>query len=41
LPVGVDFIARPLDEAMLFRIAAAFEAPPGVETRRRNLSFRE
>jgi Asp-tRNA(Asn)/Glu-tRNA(Gln) amidotransferase A subunit family amidase len=26
LPVGVDFIARPFDEAMLFRIAAAFEA---------------
>jgi amidase len=26
LPVGVDFIARPFDEAMLFRIASAFEA---------------
>jgi amidase len=26
LPVGVDFIARPFDEALLFRIAAAFEA---------------
>ncbi len=26
LPVGVDFIARPFDEAMLFRIAAAYEA---------------
>jgi amidase len=26
LPVGVDFIARPLDEAMLLRIASAFEA---------------
>ena len=25
LPVGVDFIARPFDEAMLFRIASAFE----------------
>jgi amidase len=26
LPVGVDFIARPFNEAMLFRIASAFEA---------------
>jgi Asp-tRNA(Asn)/Glu-tRNA(Gln) amidotransferase A subunit family amidase len=26
LPVGVDFIAHPFDEAMLFRIASAFEA---------------
>jgi Asp-tRNA(Asn)/Glu-tRNA(Gln) amidotransferase A subunit family amidase len=26
LPVGVDFIARPFDEAMLVRIASAFEA---------------
>jgi len=26
LPVGVDFIARPFDETMLFRIASAFEA---------------
>lgn len=26
LPVGVDFIARPFDEAMLFRISSAFEA---------------
>lgn len=26
LPVGVDFIARPFDEPMLFRIASAFEA---------------
>jgi len=26
LPVGVDFIARPFDEAMLFRIASSFEA---------------
>jgi amidase len=26
LPVGVDFIARPFDEAMMFRIASAFEA---------------
>ena len=26
LPVGVDFIARPFDEAMLFGIASAFEA---------------
>jgi len=26
LPVGVDFIARPFDESMLFRIASAFEA---------------
>jgi amidase len=25
LPVGVDFIARPFDEAMLFRIASAYE----------------
>jgi Asp-tRNA(Asn)/Glu-tRNA(Gln) amidotransferase A subunit family amidase len=31
LPVGVDFIARPFDEAMLIRIASAFEAA----TRRR------
>jgi Asp-tRNA(Asn)/Glu-tRNA(Gln) amidotransferase A subunit family amidase len=26
MPVGVDFIARPFDEAMLLRIASAFEA---------------
>jgi amidase len=26
LPVGVDFLARPFNEAMLFRIASAFEA---------------
>jgi Asp-tRNA(Asn)/Glu-tRNA(Gln) amidotransferase A subunit family amidase len=26
LPVGVDFIARPFDEEMLFRVASAFEA---------------
>ena len=26
LPVGVDFLARPFDEALLFRIASAFEA---------------
>jgi hypothetical protein len=26
LPVGLDFIARPFDEAMLIRIASAFEA---------------
>jgi amidase len=26
LPVGVDFIVRPFDEAMLFRIGSAFEA---------------
>jgi amidase len=26
LPVGVDFLARPFDEAMLFRIASGFEA---------------
>lgn len=26
LPVGVDFIARPFDEPLLFRIAAAYEA---------------
>jgi Asp-tRNA(Asn)/Glu-tRNA(Gln) amidotransferase A subunit family amidase len=26
LPVGVDFIARPFDEAMLVRIASAYEA---------------
>jgi Asp-tRNA(Asn)/Glu-tRNA(Gln) amidotransferase A subunit family amidase len=26
LPVGVDFVARPFDEPMLFRIASAFEA---------------
>jgi len=36
LPVGVDFLARPFDEPVLFRIAAAYEAatrhrepPPG------------
>jgi Asp-tRNA(Asn)/Glu-tRNA(Gln) amidotransferase A subunit family amidase len=35
LPVGVDFVARPFDEPMLFRIASAYEAatkhrrPPG------------
>jgi amidase len=26
LPVGIDFLARPFDEPVLFRIAAAFEA---------------
>jgi Asp-tRNA(Asn)/Glu-tRNA(Gln) amidotransferase A subunit family amidase len=26
MPVGVDFIARPFDEAALFRIASAYEA---------------
>ncbi len=26
LPVGVDFVARPFDEAILFRIASAYEA---------------
>jgi amidase len=26
LPVGIDFLARPFDEALLFRIASAFEA---------------
>jgi Asp-tRNA(Asn)/Glu-tRNA(Gln) amidotransferase A subunit family amidase len=26
LPVGVDFIARPFDEAMLIRTASAFDA---------------
>jgi len=26
LPVGVDFIARPFDEVLLFRIASAYEA---------------
>ena len=26
LPVGVDFLARPFDEALLIRIAAAYEA---------------
>jgi Asp-tRNA(Asn)/Glu-tRNA(Gln) amidotransferase A subunit family amidase len=26
LPVGVDFIARPFGEPLLFRIAAAYEA---------------
>jgi Asp-tRNA(Asn)/Glu-tRNA(Gln) amidotransferase A subunit family amidase len=26
LPVGIDFIARPFDEALLIRIASAFEA---------------
>lgn len=25
-PVGIDFLARPFDEALLFRIASAFEA---------------
>lgn len=38
LPVGVDFVGRPFDEPMLFRIASAYEAatrhrrpPPGFE----------
>ena len=26
IPVGVDFIARPFDEPLLFRIASAYEA---------------
>jgi amidase len=26
LPVGVDFVARPFDEALLFRVGAAYEA---------------
>jgi Asp-tRNA(Asn)/Glu-tRNA(Gln) amidotransferase A subunit family amidase len=26
LPVGIDFLARPFDEALLFRIASAYEA---------------
>ena len=26
LPVGIDFVARPFDEAMLFRIASAYES---------------
>jgi Asp-tRNA(Asn)/Glu-tRNA(Gln) amidotransferase A subunit family amidase len=26
LPVGVDFIARPFDEPLLFRVASAYEA---------------
>ena len=25
LPVGIDFLAKPFDEAMLFRIASAYE----------------
>jgi amidase len=36
LPVGVDFVGRPFDEPILFRIASAYEAvtkhrtpPPG------------
>jgi Asp-tRNA(Asn)/Glu-tRNA(Gln) amidotransferase A subunit family amidase len=29
LPVGVDFIARPFEEAILFRIASAFESATG------------
>ena len=29
LPVGVDFIARPFDEPMLFRIASAYEGATG------------
>lgn len=38
LPVGIDFLARPFDEPMLFKIASAYEAatrhrqpPPGFE----------
>jgi Asp-tRNA(Asn)/Glu-tRNA(Gln) amidotransferase A subunit family amidase len=26
LPVGVDFVGRPFDEAMIIRIASAYEA---------------
>jgi Asp-tRNA(Asn)/Glu-tRNA(Gln) amidotransferase A subunit family amidase len=26
LPVGVDFVGRPFDEGLLFRIASAYEA---------------
>jgi amidase len=26
LPLGVDFVGRPFDEPMLFRIASAYEA---------------
>jgi amidase len=32
LPVGVDFVGRPFDEPMLFRIASAYEAATGHRT---------
>jgi aspartyl-tRNA(Asn)/glutamyl-tRNA(Gln) amidotransferase subunit A len=37
LPIGLQLIARPFDEAMLFRVAAAYEAATGWRARRPEL----